>query len=60
MEDPQLLKQKLEFLQLELDDAKAKENQLKSMYESMIKSLTSDTDQVLNVFVYLEQSYRRA
>ncbi|CAG9322065.1 unnamed protein product [Blepharisma stoltei] len=48
MEDPLLLKQKLEFLQMELDDLKAKEQQQKSMYESMIKSLTSDTDQILS------------
>lgn len=43
MEDPELLKQQLEFLQLELDDARAKEIQSKCMYESMIKSLTVES-----------------
>ena len=35
-----LLKQQLEFMQFEIDDLKARELQQKSMYETMIKSLT--------------------
>ena len=38
-----LLKQQIEFLQLELDEAKSRENQLKSMYDSMLKSLSFDS-----------------
>ena len=43
MEDVLLLRQKLEFLQLELDDAKSREDQLKSMYDSMLRSLSYDS-----------------
>lgn len=43
MEDIMLLKQKLEFMQLELDDAKSREAHLKSMYDSMLKSLSFDS-----------------
>ena len=44
MEDPEILKQKLEFMQIELDEAKSREASLKNMYESMLKSLTNNTD----------------
>lgn len=43
MEDILLLKQKLEFMQLELDDAKSREAQLKSMYDSMLRSFSYDS-----------------
>ncbi|OMJ96069.1 hypothetical protein SteCoe_452 [Stentor coeruleus] len=44
MDDPFLLKQQIEFLQLELDDAKCREVQMKSMYESMLKSFSSPSE----------------
>ena len=53
MEDILLLKQKLEFMQLELDDAKSRENQLKSMYDSMLRSLSYDSPR-LTVTNYLD------
>ncbi|CAG9332272.1 unnamed protein product [Blepharisma stoltei] len=55
MEDPELLKQQLEFLQLELDDAKAKEIQMKNMYESMITSLTSADTSALQTNSSIEE-----
>ncbi|OMJ88922.1 hypothetical protein SteCoe_9027 [Stentor coeruleus] len=44
MDDPFLLKQQIEFLQLELEDAKCREVQMKSMYESMLKSFSSPSE----------------
>ncbi|OMJ71543.1 hypothetical protein SteCoe_30216 [Stentor coeruleus] len=44
MDDPFLLKQQIEFLQLELEDAKCHEVQMKSIYESMLKSFTSPSE----------------
>ncbi|OMJ69790.1 hypothetical protein SteCoe_32389 [Stentor coeruleus] len=44
MDDPFLLKQQIEFLQLELDDAKCREIQMKSMYESMLKSFSNPSE----------------
>ena len=41
MDDPILLKQQIEFLQLELDDARCREVQTKAMYESMLKSFST-------------------
>jgi hypothetical protein len=38
-----LLKQQIEFLQLELEEAKSRENQLKSMYDSMLRSFSMDS-----------------
>ena len=45
MDDPILLKQQIEFLQLELDDLRCREIQTKSMYESMLKSFSSSSSQ---------------
>jgi hypothetical protein len=50
MEDIVILKQKLEFMQLELDDAKSRENQLKSMYDSMLRSLSYDSPRLSVIF----------
>ena len=44
MDDPILLKQQIEFLEFELEDARRKEVQTKSMYESMLKSFSSPPD----------------
>lgn len=43
MSEVLLLKQQLEFCQLELDEAKSRESQLKSMYDSMLRSLSFDS-----------------
>lgn len=43
MEDKVFLLQQIEFLEFQLNDAKAREVQSKSMYESMIKSLSSES-----------------
>jgi hypothetical protein len=44
MDDPILLKQQIEFLQFEIDDAKLREVQTKAMYESMLKSFSSPSE----------------
>lgn len=44
MDDPIVLKQQIEFLQLELDDLRCREIQTKSMYESMLKSFSSPSN----------------
>jgi hypothetical protein len=43
MEEVPLLKQKIEFLTLELDEAKVREKQLRSMYDSMLRSFSDDS-----------------
>lgn len=46
MDDPIVLKQQIEFLQLELDDLRCREIQTKSMYESMLKSFSSPSNSI--------------
>lgn len=53
-----LLKQQIEFLQLELDEAKSRESQLKSMYDSMLKSLSFDSPR-LTVNFYIVFHFSR-
>lgn len=44
MDDQILLKQQIEFFQLELEDARCREVQMKSMYESMLKSYSGPSE----------------
>jgi len=43
MEELPILKQKIEFLMLELDEAKVREQQLRTMYDSMLRSFSDET-----------------
>lgn len=45
----EFLKQKVELLESQLDDARKREYNQKIMYESMFKSLTTDSDSSLTV-----------
>ena len=45
----EFLKQKVELLESQLDDARKREYNQKLMYESMFKSLTTDSDSSLTV-----------
>lgn len=49
IKDPEILKQRIELLQIELEDSKLRENSHRQMYDSLVRSFSSKNENSISV-----------